>query len=547
MPSYDEMMQPTLDALHRLGGGATSEQILQEVVAQLALPEEIVAQPHKVGKRQTEVEYRLQWTRTYLRKYGLIDRSGIADWSLTEQGKQFERLEPMVVVKAVRAQLDGERKAKKSITASATTDSEAAELATGDVKLDEVVSGDVHTDTIISPTPLFPTYTEVHFFLRVLDGVPYAHYRSMNNQIGAQSGSPQEQVDWANPNEWIAKRLSGVEQDLAYRLYRESQGKLNPRHSRGCWFFVSKHNLIGRDSSDRLVITEQGKTFLEKPGGEFVASIDKFEGVFVILRLVAEKSPAKHGDLLGEYSEYSRNYTTFHSDSVLKSSLYSRLRNLVDRGLVISRSLRYEITDLGLGYLQQNAQLPENRKIAAEQPSDIHRLAKELRDEGRKQLFAYLQEMDPYRFEHVVKQLLIEMGYTNVETTAPSNDKGIDVVANIELGISSVREVIQVKRHKGTINRPILDQLRGSLYRFNAVRGTIITTGSFSKGALEVAFERGVAPITLIDGEKLLQLLILNEIGIRKYQVDYYEFAPDRIDPLGASEIEPKIEELERP
>ena len=46
-----------------------------------------------------------------------------------------------------------------------------------------------------------------------------------------------------------------------------------------------------------------------------------------------------------------------------------------------------------------------------------------------------------------------------------TNDKGVDIVANIELGISSVREVIQAKRHKGSVNRTVLDQFRGSLMR----------------------------------------------------------------------------------
>jgi restriction system protein len=87
--------------------------------------------------------------------------------------------------------------------------------------------------------------------------------------------------------------------------------------------------------------------------------------------------------------------------------------------------------------------------------------------------------------------------------TSPTNDKGVDVVANIELGISSVREVVQVKRYRGSIHRRVLDELRGSLHRFNAVRGTIITTGDVSRGTVQAAFERGAAPITLIDGEKL--------------------------------------------
>ena len=121
------------------------------------------------------------------------------------------------------------------------------------------------------------------------------------------------------------------------------------------------------------------------------------------------------------------------------------------------------------------------------------------------------------------------MGYDNVATTSPTNDKGIDVIGTIKLGISAVREVIQVKRHRGTIHRPVLDQLRGSLHRFNAVRGTIITTGRFSKGVEEAAFERGAAPITLIDGEKLLDLLIDNGIGVSKRPLEYLEFAPEKL------------------
>ena len=75
----------------------------------------------------------------------------------------------------------------------------------------------------------------------------------------------------------------------------------------------------------------------------------------------------------------------------------------------------------------------------------------------------------------------------------------------------------------------MLDQLRGSLNRFNAVRGTIITTGRFSKGVEEAAFERGAAPITLIDGDKLLDLLIEYEIGVTKRQVEYWEFAAEKL------------------
>lgn len=137
--------------------------------------------------------------------------------------------------------------------------------------------------------------------------------------------------------------------------------------------------------------------------------------------------------------------------------------------------------------------------------------------------------MDPYKFQGLIGVLLGEMGYVDVEINPPTNDKGVDVVAHIELGISSVREVIQVKRHKSSLNRTVLDQLRGSLHRFGAVRGTVISTGKFSKGAQEAAFERGAAPITLIDGDRLLDLLMKHQIGVTKKSVDYFEFDPAKL------------------
>ena len=137
-----------------------------------------------------------------------------------------------------------------------------------------------------------------------------------------------------------------------------------------------------------------------------------------------------------------------------------------------------------------------------------------------------LAEMNPYLVEKVIQRLLEEMGYDNVEVTNRSSDGGVDVVADIEVGITPVREVVQVKRHKGNIQRDVLDKLRGSLHRFDATRGTIITTGGFSKGAKAAAFESGAPPITLIDGDRLIELLIKHDIGVHKRSEQLLEFEP---------------------
>ena len=137
------------------------------------------------------------------------------------------------------------------------------------------------------------------------------------------------------------------------------------------------------------------------------------------------------------------------------------------RGLVERKGTLYSATSDGLHYLRQT----EGDHGAATGNHDhvwtlVRQHATTVRDRLRRQL----QEMDPFAFEHLIKRLLEEMDYQNAEVTSRSNDGGVDVVADMEVGISSIREVVQAKRHRRTIQRKDLDALRGSLYRFDAVR-----------------------------------------------------------------------------
>jgi len=159
--------------------------------------------------------------------------------------------------------------------------------------------------------------------------------------------------------------------------------------------------------------------------------------------------------------------------------------------------------------------------------------------------------MSPYRFEHLVRDLLEAMGYEDVTVTKESGDRGVDVVATVQFGITIVTEVVQVKRQRGNISRPTLDQLRGALHYHEAIRGTLITLGGFSKGCTEAAIYPGAAPITLIDGEILLDMLIDNGIGVRKSSVEIYEVdegffvESDELDQIGNEDEVPSIESLD--
>ena len=51
---------------------------------------------------ETEIEYRLAWARTYLKKYGLIDNSSRGVWALTKKAESVHEVNPDEVVRSVR-------------------------------------------------------------------------------------------------------------------------------------------------------------------------------------------------------------------------------------------------------------------------------------------------------------------------------------------------------------------------------------------------------------------------------------------------------------
>ncbi len=67
-----------------------------------------------------------------------------------------------------------------------------------------------------------------------------------------------------------------------------------------------------------------------------------------------------------------------------------------------------------------------------------------------------------------------------------------------------------------TVRRPLIDQLRGALPYHGAIRGTLITLGKFAKGVEDAALFPGAAPITLIDGDRLVEMVEKHQVGLRR-------------------------------
>lgn len=157
-----------------------------------------------------------------------------------------------------------------------------------------------------------------------------------------------------------------------------------------------------------------------------------------------------------------------------------------------------------------------------------------LSDSLRSELLDQLSTVDPYRFERVVLDLLIKMGYGGsreeaAQVTKKSGDEGIDGVINEDrLGLDII--YVQAKRWKGIVGRPEVQGFVGALAGKQAQKGVFITTSGFTSDA--VLFAKNLAQkVILIDGPRLADLMIEHGVGVstvrtvavKRIDSDYFE------------------------
>ncbi|GAK56934.1 restriction endonuclease [Candidatus Vecturithrix granuli] len=98
VPTYDRLMNPLIQALRELGGSGTIEEIDAKVTEIASITDEQLEMLHNPEKgSQTEIEYRLAWARTYLKKYGVLENSSRGIWALTAKGTKLAKVDPKAV------------------------------------------------------------------------------------------------------------------------------------------------------------------------------------------------------------------------------------------------------------------------------------------------------------------------------------------------------------------------------------------------------------------------------------------------------------------
>src|SRR3989344_5726839 len=125
IPTYDNLFNPVLEALHKLGGSGSVSEIDDEVAKILKLTEDEINEIHR-GNR-TKFSYRLAWSRNYLKRYGLLENSVRGVWALTPKGKEVTKVDKDEVNKYVK-QIDKQEKELKEEVIETSGPDGAAEI-----------------------------------------------------------------------------------------------------------------------------------------------------------------------------------------------------------------------------------------------------------------------------------------------------------------------------------------------------------------------------------------------------------------------------------
>ena len=147
VPQYHEMMNPLLAALHELGGSGSIGEINEATIGRLDLPDDVLETLHNSEKsNQTEVEYRLAWARTYLKKYGILDNSSRGVWVIRPDQREVTWVDPDEVVRFVRELTRREREEREAEEIEETSDDTPEEAKSWRASLHRVLTQELSPD-----------------------------------------------------------------------------------------------------------------------------------------------------------------------------------------------------------------------------------------------------------------------------------------------------------------------------------------------------------------------------------------------------------------
>lgn len=175
--------------------------------------------------------------------------------------------------------------------------------------------------------------------------------------------------------------------------------------------------------------------------------------------------------------------------------------------------------------------------LTENEPKGIFADIRDKNNQVKRHLLQALMAMPPFQFEELVGEVLRNLGFENIAVTSKSGDGGIDVTGELVVAGAIKNSVcVQVKRWRNNVQRSSISELRGSLRPHQT--GLFITTSDYSKPSIEEANDPYKAPISLINGRELVDIMCDFGMGVTSEEVIIYDID----ETNGVIDIPQKIE-----
>lgn len=130
-----------------------------------------------------------------------------------------------------------------------------------------------------------------------------------------------------------------------------------------------------------------------------------------------------------------------------------------------------------------------------------------------------LLELNPFRFEHLVKAIMEKNGFRKVEVTKATGDGGVDLNAEVDEMLpffAGTVVQVQAKRWRHTVGSVEINNFRGAMS--SNAKGIFISTGSYTRAAIENAYTASKQAVSLIDGLGFSALVCDAHIQLDKFK-----------------------------
>lgn len=244
--------------------------------------------------------------------------------------------------------------------------------------------------------------------------------------------------------------------------------------------------------------------------------------------LRAAGKPQKYSDLMTEALARGLVESDAQRPSV---SMYIALRNEIDRRDKAQEKQRFVFQGKGIFDLADRfiGEVAKKTKSALDQ-------IKASREEAKMALYdALTSKNSGDHFEAMVADLLIKMGYSDVQVIGGKDDQGVDIICSKRNGISLVRYAIQCKCKKlqNEIGPKDISNLRDNLSTYQCQEGVFVTTSRLNDAAKKKAREAGKELIQSIEHDEILELFAEHQVGIRAETIRFYQVDASSYEFLG--------------